>query len=140
MSLRRKFSYVFGRGTGKFAVIMLVQKDRLHRFLYKIFCKRKEVVAPSYRALHVRDANDQAMHDYRPYLYQGKLTLFRAENPNDGFEFDSELGWGGLASEGLEIHDVPGEHETMFHEPHVKILAAAMRDCIEKERKNPLFK
>jgi thioesterase domain-containing protein/acyl carrier protein len=140
MSLTRKFAYIFDRGIRKLAVIILVQKDRLHRIAYKLFSKRKEVVAPSYRALHVREANDQAMRDYRPYLYHGKLTLIRAENPNDGFEFDSKLGWGGLATEGIEIHDVPGEHETMFQEPHVQILAATMRDCIEEARNAPAFK
>ncbi len=140
MSVAGRTAYIFDRGIRKLAVIMLVQKDRLDRFVYKIFCKHKQVVATTYRALHVRDANDQAMRDYRPRIYEGRLTLIRAENPNDSFEFDSELGWGGLATEGLEIHDVPGEHETIFKEPNVQELAAIMRDCIEKARKAPAAK
>ena len=140
MSLAGKLAFIFDRGIRKLSVIILVNKERLQKLAYKILSKRKEVVAPNYRALHVRETNDQAMRDYRPRLYPGKLTLFRAENPNEGYEFDSQLGWGGLATEGLEIHDVPGEHETIFKEPNVQILAAAMRECIEKARKAPTFK
>ena len=88
----------------------------------------------NYRILHVREANNAAADHYQPRVYDGILTLIRAENPNDGFEFDSKLGWGGLATDGIEIHDVPGEHETMFHEPHVYALAETLRNCIEKAR------
>ena len=133
-SLWQKLAYVFDRGFRKLAVIILVMRYRINRLAYKIFSKRKEMVASHYRTMRVQEAHIQALGDYRPSLYHGKLTLIRAENPNDGFEFDSELGWGGLAADGIEVHDVPGEHETIFHEPHVQILAATMKDCIEKAR------
>ena len=134
-SMGKKIGYVFDRGIRKLAVKILVARHSVNRTAYKIFSKRREkVAAPHLRALRVQEAHQQAMCEYRPYLYHEKLTLIRAENPNDGFEFDSELGWGGLAADGIEIHDVPGEHETIFHDPHVQILAATMRDCIEKAR------
>jgi hypothetical protein len=37
-----------------------------------------------------------------------------------------------MAAEGLELHVVPGSHETLFGEPHVKILAEKLRDCLRK--------
>jgi thioesterase domain-containing protein len=134
MSLTRKLAYVFDRGIRKAAVIGIVIKHRIRRMVYRTFSEHKEMVAPGDRIVRVHEAHGQALSDYRPSLFQGKLTIIRAENPNDGFEFDSELGWGGLAADGIEIHDVPGEHETIFHEPHVRILAATMKDCIERAR------
>lgn len=134
MSFGRKLAYVFDRGIRKLAVILLMVKHRFHSLAYEIFSKHKEMVAPNYRLLRVQEGHEKALNEYRPSVYPGKLTLIRAENPNDGFEFDSELGWGGLATGGIEIHDVPGEHESIFHEPHVRILAATMKECIEKAR------
>ncbi|HWB61497.1 MAG TPA: hypothetical protein VG733_18590, partial [Chthoniobacteraceae bacterium] len=107
---------------------------RVNRAAYRLFSKNKKQVASHLRTMRVHEAHIQALANYQPSLYEGKLTLVRAENPNDGFEFDSELGWGGLAVDGIEIHDVPGEHETIFHEPNVRVLAATMKACIEKAR------
>ncbi len=99
----------------------------------EIFPEQRKPVVLRERLCACMRRDEQAPH-HRPSLLPGKLTVIRVENPNDGFEFDSELGWGGLAADGIEVHDVPGEHETIFHEPHVRILAATMKDCIEKAR------
>jgi len=134
LSLKQKIAFVLNRGWGKLAVIVLLKKEALKILAYKFNSKHKEVIPVNYRILHVREANNAAADHYQPRVYDGILTLIRAENPNDGFEFDSKLGWGGLATDGIEIHDVPGEHETMFHEPHVYALAETLRNCIEKAR------
>jgi len=134
-SLGRKLAFVLDRGIRKVAVMILVARDRINRSAYRLFSKNKEKVTSLYRMMRVQDAHDQALREYKPSVYEGKLTLIRAENPNDGFQFDSELGWGALAAGGIEIFDVPGEHETIFHEPHVRLLATKMSSCIEKARK-----
>ncbi|MGB8356511.1 MAG: thioesterase domain-containing protein, partial [Chthoniobacteraceae bacterium] len=135
LSLKQKIAFVLDRGWRKLKVIILLKKEALKIRVYKSKSKHKEIIPVNYRILHVREANIAAAHNYKPRIYNGALTLIRAENPNDGFEFDSKLGWGGLAAEGIEIHDVPGQHETMFHEPHVYALAKTLRDCIEKARR-----
>lgn len=140
MSPGRKLAYIFDRGIRKATVLGMVFKHRVRRMVYRTFSEHKEVAAPADRLLRVHEAHEQALNNYRPSLYHGKLTLIRAENPNDGFEFDPELGWTGLAADGIEVHDIPGEHETIFHEPNVGILAAAMKDCIEKAHQAQAFK
>lgn len=129
-----KIAYVWDRGVRKLAVMGLLQRERIRRIAYRFTSQHHKIIPPNYRIIHVREANEEAMRNYKPQVYDGTLTLVRAENPNDGFEFDPELGWKGLATGGVEICDVPGEHETMFQEPHVHVLAETMKSCIRKAR------
>ena len=72
-----------------------------------------------------------AFRNYQPQRYAGKVTLFRAtERPADDPP-TPDLGWGELANDGVEIHDVPGDHLSMIHEPHVQILAEQLAQCLD---------
>ncbi|MBI5649976.1 MAG: amino acid adenylation domain-containing protein [Chloroflexi bacterium] len=73
-----------------------------------------------------------AFRNYQPQRYDGKVTLFRAaERPADDPP-TPDLGWGELANAGVEIHDVPGDHLSMIHEPHVQILAEQLAQCLDQ--------
>lgn len=134
MNWKRKLGYLWGRAAGKAAVTFLVLKEKWQHTACRLSTKDGAVLPATYRSLRIREANIEAFNRYKPQRYPGVVTLFRAENPNDGYEFDSQLGWGGIAEGGVEIHDVPGEHETMFNDPHVRVLAERMKTCLEKAR------
>jgi thioesterase domain-containing protein len=40
--------------------------------------------------------------------------------------------WQGMASEGIDIYDVPGGHTTMLAAPNVNILAEKLLHCLER--------
>ena len=40
---------------------------------------------------------------------------------------DAQLGWGRFSSRPIEVRHVPGTHMDMIHEPHVHVLATALR-------------
>jgi thioesterase domain-containing protein/acyl carrier protein len=72
---------------------------------------------------------------YVPAAYTGRLTLFKASTAPDwvGADFsDPCLGWGPLAD--VEVRPVPGDHLNLLNEPHVKALAASLRECLVKAR------
>jgi hypothetical protein len=71
----------------------------------------------------------RARRRYRPGRFAGKILLFRAERqpPADLFEPDPHLGWGGLAAEGIMVHDVPGYHGLHIREPNVRVLAEILK-------------
>ncbi len=81
------------------------------------------------------NANLKAVRDYTPQIYPGKITLIRSiNNPqlySEWYDQDPQLGWGRLAGGGLEIHDVPGDHESIFREPHIQVLAEKLSNCLE---------
>jgi thioesterase domain-containing protein/acyl carrier protein len=76
---------------------------------------------------------------YVPGRFSGTLTLFRAsvasERQNRFFAARSDderrcLGWSALASDPIQVHDIPGTHVTLGAEPHVRVLARHMRECL----------
>jgi len=87
----------------------------------------------SLRYHYVERAHLLALMRYKAQKYPGKITLLRAVDRSYlgmeilGTREDPELGWGNLAGGGLEIHDVPGEHNDMLDEPHVKGVAKELK-------------
>ncbi len=77
----------------------------------------------------VEEAHKQALEHYSVQPYPGKITLIRAADEPEtvGTQRDSGLGWESFAGGGLEIHDVPGGHISMFEEPNVGALAEALK-------------
>jgi thioesterase domain-containing protein/acyl carrier protein len=71
-------------------------------------------------------AQYQALRDYVPRAYPGRVTLFRARTRPLFRLHAPDLAWGPLAGGGLEIFGVPGNHETMLKPPHVRELADAL--------------
>ena len=76
-------------------------------------------------------ANAHAMMDYRPRCYPGKLTLFLGREKLAKTRHDPSEEWRDLCDE-VELHEVPGSHLTLIHEPHVKVLAEILRACLSE--------
>ena len=74
------------------------------------------------------DINYVAVHNYKPRPYDGRLILFRASEQD--FRGPYDLGWGGLFSKGVEIHDLTGDHERIFLEPNIDLLARSLRETL----------
>lgn len=72
--------------------------------------------------VEVIKANDQALHNYIPQPYPGRLTFFRAKEPLAD-AYHPERFWLELAAEGVEIYTVPGDHFTMNYQPYVQAIA-----------------
>ncbi len=79
----------------------------------------------------VAGAQYRALSQYRPRMYPGRLTLFRARMQPFLSSHDPEKGWGRLAAGGLDIRVIPGNHLGMLQEPHVRVLAAQLRACLD---------
>jgi len=80
----------------------------------------------------LQEAHEQADKNYLPRVYSGRAILFRAREPLKGrwsewCSVDTELGWGRFVAGGLDLHEVPGNHMSMFNEPHVRIIAEKLR-------------
>ena len=81
------------------------------------------------------EAHRRALARYVYQPYAGKITLMRAADRGPevlGKREDPTLGWGPLASGGLEIHDVPSQHIYMLFEPHVQQFARTLESLFPK--------
>ena len=82
----------------------------------------------------VVDVQTFAQRHYKPQVYPGRVTLFRARNRPQGENVDYDLGWGSLASGGVEVQEVPGDHHTMVVDPNIRVVAASLEASLEKAR------
>ena len=73
----------------------------------------------------------QALRDYAPQAYQGRVILFRSSESPWWIANDLELGWGGLAAGGLEIHKVPGSHISIIGD-NIGALAEKLQPCLDR--------
>jgi amino acid adenylation domain-containing protein len=97
------------------------------------------------RYFDVRVARIYAMCRYVPRPYRGKVTMFRTSQPNleiglaevrDIYERatrgDLTYGWSAIVAEPIDIRHIPGHHESMINEPHVRDLARELRGCLDE--------
>ena len=42
------------------------------------------------------------------------------------------LGWEPLVTEGWEVHEVPGSHDSMLGEPHIQVLAEKFAEHLRR--------
>ena len=45
---------------------------------------------------------------------------------------DPTFGWDAVAADGVEVHTVPGSHQTIIEAPHVEILAEVLGACLAR--------
>jgi len=95
-------------------------------------CPFDEFIFHTRHFIEVIKANNQAMNNYVPKTYQGKILFFRAQEvqflpPN------LEHGWSKLTTKGLDIHEVHGNHTSMNFSPNVEIIAKILRNYLDKQ-------
>ena len=99
--------------------------------------RRAQVAAGIRRPVGTRDtagAVRSAAARYVPGRWHGSLVLFRVAEPRlDAYDYP-EMGWQGLAGEGLAIHGIPGSHLTMLGEPRVKVVAEILASYMKAQR------
>jgi thioesterase domain-containing protein len=76
------------------------------------------------RLLRVFQANVRADSRYRPQRYLGQVILFKTAQQ------DSTWGWGDIAADGVELHQIPGHHMNVLRPPQVKVLAEKLSACL----------
>lgn len=71
-----------------------------------------------------------AMH-YRSKAWPGRITLFRATEQPDP-RLPRDLGWSPFAEDGVEVYELPGDHDLVFREPNIQVLAEQVRIHLER--------
>jgi thioesterase domain-containing protein len=79
-------------------------------------------------------ANQQALANYIPSVYPGKITLFRAKIKHLQNYFNPDLAWSQLALGGVELHEIPGNHNSfLLKKENSQVFAQMLKECLEKE-------
>ena len=76
---------------------------------------------------------------HRPKRYGGRVTLFRTRGQPFLCSLDPQFGWGELAEGGVGVVKIPGAHEKIFLEPHVRVLGAKLSACLAEASARPMM-
>jgi amino acid adenylation domain-containing protein len=102
-------------------------------------------VSVGVRNLELFERNERLFMEFHPRTYAGKLSLFRARDPNEGDqeEFGAEaeqiaeirdsnptLGWSEICTQPVDVHLIPGDHVTVSVEPNVSVIAEALQSYL----------
>jgi len=113
---------------GKMTYIFRGVKGKMENFLQQIACGLYfglgYPLPVALRSPYIEDMYDQAESRYMPGIYAGRVIAFKpAEDSVD------PRGWEKLAVDGLELHEVPGDHQNVLtKEAHVRAWAEQLRD------------
>jgi len=77
----------------------------------------------------VRAAHQIAHSRYVMQFYPGTVTLFVPFDPSLRSSEDPRADWLRLAAD-VELHEVPGDHDSLLDEPHVRVLAERLAQCL----------
>ena len=86
--------------------------------------------------LQIFKVNMQAMLDYVPKEYPGKVLFFRAKEWDHFSAKHPEKAWFDLVLGGMDIYEVLGNHVTMNLAPQVKSLAQTIQKYIDEKLEN----
>lgn len=79
----------------------------------------------------VKDANSQAWRHYKAQYCPCRIQMLWCSEVSTRCYRDRRMAWSEVAGGGLEVHVIPGNHLTMVESPHVNILAATLRACLQ---------
>ncbi len=125
LGLREKCNYVWG----KLQYAPAKTKHQVWKRLVRLF----EILGrplPA-RLKIIQQLNFLAAANYTPRVYHGRVSLFTATGDLNAVN-DLQEGWSTLASLGVEVYEIPGDHINIIKEPHVRTLAKKLSECMER--------
>jgi amino acid adenylation domain-containing protein len=124
LPLSSKGAYVVGMVGNALKVAWRGFLLRYWRMIYAV-CRRYGIAPPDFmHNVSWMTFASMRQHEIRPY--DGRITLFRASETTM-VQGDPTLGWRDVAVQGVDIIWVPGNHESMFREPHLSSFVDALR-------------
>jgi amino acid adenylation domain-containing protein len=86
----------------------------------------------------IDEASAKAKRNYCQKPLDITVDLFRAKKKTFYMADFKYLGWREFALKGVNVHDIPGEHNTIFAPPHDKEFAAELQKCLDRVAKTNL--
>lgn len=108
-----------------------VLKRSLRRWMFKVRNKNDQNGQQNNYAALVDKKNLEAFYKYRIQPYNGKIHLFRAKERRFYMNDQEFLGWKPYINGNIMIHEVPGDHLTLFDPPNGKVFAEIFQRCLD---------
>ena len=73
---------------------------------------------------------ERAIRTYTPKAYPGRVVLLLASDSVKEWAGDPDFGWSTVAGGGLEVRVIAGNHDTIFNEVNMPVLARELEDLL----------
>ncbi|MBD1391852.1 non-ribosomal peptide synthetase [Mucilaginibacter glaciei] len=93
--------------------------------------KKKKTVFSDYNN-EIDERSGKAQRNYLLTPVNIAVELFRAKKKTFYMEDTKLLGWAPYALKGVHVHEIPGEHNTIFAPPNDKQFAKVLQECLNK--------
>jgi len=112
-------------------------KRKIIRVFWRVF-KGKEEKREGFFAYdnEIDEASAKAKRNYFQKPLNIKVDLFRATKKTFYMADFKYLGWRKFALKGVNVHDIPGEHNTIFAPPNDKEFAVVLQQCLDRVSQN----
>jgi len=95
----------------------------------QLYLRTGRTLSQSLTEHYLAGIHSEALLDYTPQPYPGRITLFRAVATLQDEAADPAMRWSTLAQGGLEVHLLDSPHE-IIDEPYVQVLAEKLRSSL----------
>ena len=136
LTFRQKISFHLGnlsrlKPQKWFTYLSAAVKERFNQINEKVEAVRREILPTPQQEEDISftmfNAHKEAMTKYskKAYekVYDGKIMLYRCENQSWWIVNEQKLGWDKVATLGIEVHDIVGEHDYILTTSDVHFLA-----------------
>ncbi|HIG0328519.1 TPA: amino acid adenylation domain-containing protein [Legionella pneumophila] len=112
-----------------------VMKEQNSRILKKYI---ENNVSNSKFLLELQWHRENMLTQYKMPIIKSKFILFKAKKLTEMFQYNASLNWWeNYTSQPIELHLTPGDHESMFYEPNIKVLADKLNDSLSEKDIKP---
>jgi amino acid adenylation domain-containing protein len=111
----------------------LAIKRKIIRLFWRLF-KGKEEKQEGFFAYdnEIDEASAKAQRNYYQKPLNITVDLFRAKKRTFYMADFNYLGWRKFALKGVNVHDIPGEHNTIFAPPNDEQFAVVLQQCLDR--------
>jgi len=106
---------------------------KIYKKAFPTKVKRKEGFAAYTDDIHEKSL--AAQENYLLTPVDISIELFRAKKKTFYMDDFKYLGWIPFALKGVRVHDIPGEHNTIFAPPNDKQFAKVLQECLDEASK-----
>ncbi|TWI96343.1 amino acid adenylation domain-containing protein [Mucilaginibacter frigoritolerans] len=111
----------------------LIIKRKIIRLYWRLF-KGKEEKQEGFFAYdnEIDEASAKAKRNYFQKPINITVDLFKAKKKTFYMADFKYLGWRKFAMKGVNVHEIPGEHNTIFAPPNDKEFAVVLQQCLDR--------
>jgi amino acid adenylation domain-containing protein len=115
----------------------LILKRKVIKFFWKVFPGKDEKKEGFFAYDNeIDEASEKALRNYVLKPLNIAIELFRAKKRTFYMADFKFLGWMPFALKGVNVHEIPGEHNTIFAPPNDQKFAIVLQECLDKVSKN----